>query len=614
MLVLAANTLLLLYAQAGGPGRRPPPPLEFESDAPAFYMPLARSPRLVVSFGNYTSYQVNVDAQGGNIVGDAANEPSICVDPTNPNRIAIGWRQFDSVSSNFRQAGYAYSGDRGLNWTFPGKLENNVFRSDPVLASRYDGAFYYLSLLSTFYDTLWSSFDHGATWLAVGPADGGDKQWFAVDNTASSGRGFLYQTWSTGGNNWGGRQFTRSTNGGATWLDPINILNQPFWGTLDVDSSGVLYVGGWSGAIGGFTVARSSNARNGSVAPTFDLASPVNLGGSIEYGSPVNPGGLSGQMWVAVDRSSSARPNPVYALCSVRVNNSNPADVMIARSVNGGANWGAPVRVNDDAPNSGHYHWFGALAVSPEGRLDVVWNDTRDDPSGRTSALYYAYSVDGGQHFSRNVRLTPSFNQSVGYPNQNKMGDYLGVVSNSLGVNVAFAATFNNEEDVYYMYIPPPTGTPYFPAAIATLFGSYILGDASSVSVSDGIDYLIGSAPIPQFGQAATAGVQFFVPRSPAGLSIDIQANSGGNAGGTNMAWLHNWVTGNNDLIGSVPLRASGSTDQIINVRSSAAPKYVGPDGEVDLILRGHFPVRPFNNQMPLPFTYKLDLVSLLVR
>ena len=41
------------------------------------------------------SYQVNVNAAGQNIAGDAANEPTICIDPTNPNRMAVGWRQFE---------------------------------------------------------------------------------------------------------------------------------------------------------------------------------------------------------------------------------------------------------------------------------------------------------------------------------------------------------------------------------------------------------------------------------------------------------------------------------------------------------------------------------------
>ena len=96
---------------------------------------------MVSQYGPFTSYQVNVNANGQNILGDAANEPSIAVDPTNRNRMAIGWRQFNSVTSNFRQAGYGYTSNGGTTWTFPGVLENNVFRSDPVLYSDDTGVF-----------------------------------------------------------------------------------------------------------------------------------------------------------------------------------------------------------------------------------------------------------------------------------------------------------------------------------------------------------------------------------------------------------------------------------------------------------------------------------------
>ena len=48
----------------------------------------------------------------------------------------IGWRQFNSIQSDFRQAGWGYTTDGGIHWTFPGVLENNVFRSDPVTKSR----------------------------------------------------------------------------------------------------------------------------------------------------------------------------------------------------------------------------------------------------------------------------------------------------------------------------------------------------------------------------------------------------------------------------------------------------------------------------------------------
>ena len=51
--------------------------------------------------GPFVSVQVNVDENGCNILGDAANEPSIAIDPTDANKIVIGWRQFDSVESDF---------------------------------------------------------------------------------------------------------------------------------------------------------------------------------------------------------------------------------------------------------------------------------------------------------------------------------------------------------------------------------------------------------------------------------------------------------------------------------------------------------------------------------
>ena len=106
---------------------------------PAYIFRLESSPRMVSQFGGFTSYQVNVDAQGNNIVGDAANEPSIAIDPTDGNKMTIGWRQFSTVNSNFRQGGYGFTTDGGITWTFPGVLENNVFRSDPVTNSDETG-------------------------------------------------------------------------------------------------------------------------------------------------------------------------------------------------------------------------------------------------------------------------------------------------------------------------------------------------------------------------------------------------------------------------------------------------------------------------------------------
>ncbi len=458
--LLTAISLLLAPAAFGQTvARKPLPtePLEKYDNSPAVAAPiLAVSPALVSSFGPYTSYQVNVDANGNNRVGDAANEPSICVDRNNPSRMSIGWRQFNSVGSNFREAGFAYTTNGGTRWIAPGVLENNVFRSDPVLNSDTAGHFFYLSLLENFFDDLWRSITGGQSWTRLGPADGGDKQWFTIDNTNSAGRGFQYQYWSTDGNNYGGRQFTRSTDNGLTWMNPINIPNSPAWGTLDVDSAGNLFIGGVNLTSNGIWCVRSTNAKNGGVVPSFDRSTAVNLGGDIVFGEPINPEGLVGQVFLAVDRSGTSTNDNVYMLASVQPPGfTNGSDVMFVRSTNGGITFSAPHRINDDPINHAKWHWFATLSVAPSGRIDVVWYDTRNSPNNFTSQLFYSFSIDGGNTWSPNVAVSNLFNPFVGYPNQSKIGDYITVVSDDDSANVAYSATFNGEEDIYYVRIHP---------------------------------------------------------------------------------------------------------------------------------------------------------------
>ena len=458
-LATAVSLVLVSGAFSQRVARKPLPsePLEKYDNSPAVASAIVGiSPALVSSLGPYTSYQVNVDANGNNRVGDAANEPSICVDRNNPNRMSIGWRQFSSVASNFREAGFAYTTNGGARWIAAGVLENNVFRSDPVLNSDTAGRFFYLSLVQNFFDDLWRSITGGHSWTRVGPADGGDKQWFTIDNTNSSGRGFQYQYWSTDGNNYGGRQFTRSTDGGLTWLDPINIPNSPAWGTLDVDSAGNLFIGGVNLTTGRIWCVRSTNAKNGAVVPTFDRSTPLNLGGDIVFSEPINPEGLVGQVFLAVDRSGTSTNDNVYMLASVQPPGfTNGSDVMFVRSTNGGVTFSAPRRINDDPVNHAKWHWFGTLSVASSGRIDVVWYDSRNFPNNVTSQLFYSFSIDGGNTWSPNVAVSNPFNPFIGYPNQQKIGDYITVVSDDDSANVAYSATFNGEEDIYYVRIQP---------------------------------------------------------------------------------------------------------------------------------------------------------------
>jgi len=129
--------------------------------------------------------------------------------------------------------------------------------------------------------------------------------------------------------------------------------------------------------------------------------------------------------------------------------------VMIARSTDGGVSFDAPVRVNDDLTNT-NYNWFGTMSVAPNGRVDVVWLDTRVDPNGGVlSALFYSYSMDQGSTWAINKQLSDMFDPHVGWPQQEKMGDYYHMVSDEGGAHLAWASTLNGEQDVYYAYIEP---------------------------------------------------------------------------------------------------------------------------------------------------------------
>jgi hypothetical protein len=416
--------------------------------------------------GPYRSVQVNVDGSGNNILGDAANEPSLAISPIDPNRIVVGWRQFDSVFSDFREAGVAHSVDGGRSWSSEEVIQDGVFHSDPVLQSDAAGSFYYFSLglpppsaPRQYHVSLFKSVDGGVSWRSAVDARGGDKEWFAIDRTTGVGRGNVYGSWDRVFSCCSMTDFVRSIDGGASFENPLQLPPPALrWGALDVGPDGTLYV---AGALNlnspnpptGHVVSRSSNAQLRSTAPVFEQTLHVDLGGRTATRS-INNIGLLGQVWIATDHSTGPARGNVYLLGSVERPGLDPADVMFIRSTDRGETWSAPIRVNDDTSGSGAFQWFGSLAVAPSGRIDVIWNDTRHDPAKRASEVMYSYSLDGGVTWSKNVPVTPEFDPGIGYPQNFKLGDYYHLLSDDGGGSLAYAATFNGEQDVYFLRIP----------------------------------------------------------------------------------------------------------------------------------------------------------------
>lgn len=392
--------------------------------------------------------QINHDANGQNIPGDAANEPSFAIDPTNPLHMVAGWRQFPTISSDARYAGVAVSTDGGLSWFNEGTLPPppdapDAQQSDPVLAVDWNGVFFYNSLIfrgSHLGVATYRSDTGGFSWEepVFSRDQSADKNWYEIDYIT----GNHYGIWQLPG------EFARSTDGGRTWARWR--VGASIFAHVNVGPDAEVYIGWWEN--GGVKIRRSDNAQDPNATPTFtpEVAIPF---GDMVWQPPMNPDGGASQVWIATNQNDGPQRGWVYVLSSSQTGN-DPADVMFSRSTDGGQTWSAPIRVNDDAPGQ-DYQWMAAMSMAPGGRLDAAWFDTRDDPGHLLSRLYYAHSYDGGATWSPSRPVGDQFDPRVGWPQQRKMGDYFHARSDNGSMSFVHSATYNGEQDLYFRRLHP---------------------------------------------------------------------------------------------------------------------------------------------------------------
>ncbi len=93
-----------------------------------------------------------------------------------------------------------------------------------------------------------------------------------------------------------------------------------------------------------------------------------------------------------------------------------PPAVLFMRSSDRGRSWSQPMKLNDADPqrNWDFKEFNPSIDVAPNGRIDAVWTDWREDitfvpePNRRNALqhVYYTYSSDGGRTWAPNIRLT----------------------------------------------------------------------------------------------------------------------------------------------------------------------------------------------------------------
>ena len=85
---------------------------------------------------------------------------------------------------------------------------------------------------------------------------------------------------------------------------------------------------------------------------------------------------------------------------------SGNGDIMVQRSTDDGRTWTEPKNITDDTPAEMVAQFNPSISAAPNGRLDAAWFDTRDDPGIRANSVYYAYSEDGGETWSKNTAIS----------------------------------------------------------------------------------------------------------------------------------------------------------------------------------------------------------------
>lgn len=163
---------------------------------------------------------------------------------------------------------------------------------------------------------------------------------------------------------------------------------------------------------------------------------------------------------LAVDRSEGPHGGNLYLAWMDYIPETDEADVLLSTSTDGGGTWSEPLRVNDDDEGNGKDQFMPSVDVGPDGVVDLSWYDRRDDPDNHVFHLYYAYSADGGESVSENLRVTDVPSQEKHSRHQNGMiflGDYRDTASSEGAAHLTWVDTRHEKADAFYAEVDRPS-------------------------------------------------------------------------------------------------------------------------------------------------------------
>lgn len=405
---------------------------------------------------------------------NAAAESAIKIHPTDTSKVIAG--------SNGPGGGQKmwYSSNGGSSWS-QATLPLGGTNGDPAVDWSSTGQYAYTTTLgncSFFGCAVWfyRSADNGQTWTSlesITPGDPrrevvtsqGDREFLHVDHSATSPFKDRVYVFFHQGNV---LQISRSADFGNTFTKVAFSSasdERGIAGDVTTDPAGNVYYaypafnsqrilmkkstdGG--ATFGATTIIASTNASFTFPLPSMDSR---NVAIYASADSDLSNGPFRGSVYVAWgDTSAPESGTPA----------SNHGKITVARSRDGGATWQfSTPHETADVATVDRYHQF--LAVGPDGKVHVIYYDSRRDPSRASVDIFYSYSSDGAVTWSAPRRVTSV--QSPNLADGFEFGDYNGldiVASNMIAIytdnRVEGSGTLDSK-DVYGIGITPGAAT-----------------------------------------------------------------------------------------------------------------------------------------------------------
>lgn len=363
------------------------------------------------------------------------NEPSIAVNPANPQQIAVAWQI---------NASAAYSVDGGQTWTIAQGVAPKDYRVSGDVSITYDSSGHavlcYIAFDKLGAANYWAqgatrngifmrrAEDEGKTWptnaIAIvshesTPQIPFEDKPYVVAATSGPHAGDLYVGWTQFTLATTELLFSRSSDHGATWSKAIKLNSVP---GLPRDDNGALE--GFNGAV----------APDGTLYAIWDDRDGIMMAVSHDGGVSFSPErrilrtGPAFFLINGVQRSNGfpqigIDPHSGKLFVSWSDYTNGDVDVFVSSSSDHGQSWSAPVRVNNDPIHNGTDQFFQWMAVDPvSGAVNLIFYDRRTDNKNTTVTL--ARSTDGGRNFTNYSWDSQAFDADGDF-----LGDYLAVAA-----------------------------------------------------------------------------------------------------------------------------------------------------------------------------------------